>query len=213
MNRNKVFALGLGILFFLIGFANSLCAKDIPTKLRFRYCGSSVFALPTGYCKYSVGYINDNTNPYFFASQNLGNLLEVSVLKPLDGDNKNKSIFNGKLALFSEGMGLPAISLGIADVNAQTGNDRIFFVAASKNIDVFGFTAHAGMYRDPISKDKIAFYGAEKIVFPLLSIAAERVDDVNTYGIRISPYPGVSLDIAQRDGKEEIFNLIYSRSY
>jgi hypothetical protein len=205
----KVFFLSV---FFIVGFVHLIKAENVPTDLRFRYSGSSVFAIPTGKFSSSMSYINDDKNSRCFISQNIGNIIEVSVLRRLSGDNKNTNTINGKLALISEGKLMPAISLGVADVNTQLG-DRIYFAAASKSFEEFGFSIHAGLYRDPINREKKSFFGAEKVIFPLLTIAAERCNDIDTYGIKISPYPGVSLDIAQRDGKEEMFNLVYSKSY
>ena len=147
-----------------------------------------------------------------FISQSFGELLEVSVLRRMSGANKNVNTINGKFALISEGRLFPAITLGAADLNTQLG-DRIYYAAASKNFEDFGFSIHAGVYRDPVNREKKSFFGVSKVIFPLLTIAAERSDDIDTYGIKISPYPGMSLDIAQRDGKEEMFNLVYSRSY
>jgi hypothetical protein len=51
------------------------------------------------------------------------------------------------------------------------------------------------------------------MVFPLVTIGAERNDDVDTFGIKLSPYPGLSLEIAQRDHREEMYNLNYIRSF
>lgn len=214
MNRSKQILVGLVFLLSLVNFTQTAFAKDpLPTELRFRYGGSFVLSHPTGYCRSSVAYINDNKESSGFISQSLGDLLEVSVLRHWSGDYKNKNSINGKLAIISEGTLMPAVAIGGVDINTQTGDDRIFYAAASKNFETFGFTIHAGIYRDPVDKDKVVYYGAEKVIFPLLSVAAERVDDKNTYGIKISPYPGLSLDVAQRDGKEEMFNLVYSRSY
>lgn len=213
MNKNKFFATFSVVLIGLfIGSAQILKAEDAPTDFRFRYSGSSVFSMPTGNCSSSVSYINDDGNSHCFVSQSLGNIIEVSVLRRLSGEKKNVNSINGKLALICEGRLMPAISIGVADVNTQLG-DRIYYAAASKSFEDFGFSIHAGVCRDPINKEKKSFFGVEKVVFPLLTIAAERYDDVNTYGIKLSPYPGVSLDIAQRDRKEEMFNLVYSRSY
>lgn len=214
MNRSRQILVGLVFLLGFINFAESVFAKaPLPTDLRFRYGGSSVLSHPTGFCKSSVAYINDNKESYGLISQSLGDLLEVSILRHCSGEYKNTNSVNGKFALMTEGTFLPSIALGAVDINAQTGDDRIYYAAASKNFDTFGFTVHAGIYKDPVDKDKVVYYGVEKILFPLISIAAERVDDKNTYGVKISPYPGLSLDIAQRDGKEEMFNLVYSRSY
>lgn len=213
MNKNNFFA-----TFFIVLLATfmiqvkTLKAEDAPTDFRFRYSGSSVFSMPTGNCRSSLSYINDNSDSYCFVSQSLGELIEVSILRRLSGEKKNTNCINGKLALISEGRFMPAICIGAADINTQLG-DRIYYAAASKNFEDFGFSIHAGLCKDPVNKEKKAFFGVEKVIFPLLTIAAERYDEVNTYGIKLSPYPGLSLDIAQRDGKEEMFNLVYTRSY
>ena len=213
MNKNKFFATFLlAFLGLFINQSQVLKAEDAPTDFRFRYSGSSIFSMPTGKCTSSVSYINDNKDSYCFISQSLGEVIEVSLLRRLSGANKNVNSINGKLALISEGRLMPAICIGAADVNTQLG-DRIYYAAASKNFEDFGFSIHAGVCRDPVNREKKSFFGVQKVVFPLLTIAAERYDKVNTYGIKISPYPGVSLDIAQRDGKEEMFNLVYSRRY
>lgn len=214
MNRSKQILVGLAFILAFTGFSQkSFAADPLPTNMRLRYGGSSVITLPTGYCKSSVGYVNDNKESHGFITQSLGQLLEVSVLRHWSGDYKNKNSINGKFALLSEGIALPAVAIGAVDINTQTGDDRIYYAAASKNFDTFGLTIHAGIYKDPVDKEKVVYYGAEKVILPLLSVAAEHVDDKFTYGIRITPYPGVSLDVAQRDGKEEMYNLIYSRSY
>lgn len=214
MNRSRKILVGLVFLLGFICISQIVFAKTpLPTDLRFRYGGSSVITLPTGYCRSSVAYINDNKESFGFISQSLGELLEVSILRYWSGEYKNENSVSGKIALMTEGDFLPAIAVGAVDVNTVIGDDRIYYAAVSKNFDIFGITFHAGIYKDPVDKDKIVYYGVEKILFPLISISAERVEDKNTYGIKLSPYPGLSLDIAQRDGKEELFNLVYSRSY
>ena len=212
MNKNKTIAALSCCLGLFISLSNIVKAEDVPTDFRFRYSGSSIFAVPTGKCTSSLSYINDNKDSLAFVSQSFGELLEVSVLRRLSGTNKNVNTINGKFALISEGQLMPAICLGAADVNTQLG-DRIYYAAASKNFEDFGLSIHAGVYRDPINREKKSFFGLQKVIFPLLTIAAERSNEIDTYGIKISPYPGMSLDIAQRDGKEEMFNLVYSRSY
>ena len=213
MNKNKFFAtffiVFIGLIFSQVSI---LKAEEVPTEFRFRFSGSSVFSMPTANCTSSVSYLNDDGESNCFISQSFGQIIEVSLLRILSGDFKSKNTINGKLAFLTEGKFTPAISLGVADVNKQLG-DRIFFAAASKNFEDFGFSIHAGLCKDPVDDEKKAFFGVQKVIFPLLTVAAERYDDVNTYGIKISPYPGVSLDIAQRDGKEEMFNLVYSKSY
>ena len=212
MNKNKTFIAFACCLGLFLGFSNIVKAEDAPTELRFRYSGSSIFSVPTGKCTSSAAYINDNKDSMCFISQSFGELMEVSVLRRMSGANKGVNTINGKFALISEGRLLPAITLGAADLNTQLG-DRIYYAAASKNFEDFGFSIHAGVYRDPVNREKKSFFGVQKVIFPLLTLAAERSNDIDTYGIKISPYPGMSLDIAQRDGKEEMFNLVYSRSY
>ena len=212
MNKNKIFITFACCLGLFLSLSSIVKAEDVPTDLRFRYSGSSIFAVPTGKCTSSVSYINDNKDSLAFVSQSFGELLEVSVLRRLSGANKSVNTINGKFAIFSEGRLLPSVSIGAADLNTQLG-DRIYYAAASKSFEDFGFSIHAGVYRDPINREKKSFFGVQKVIFPLLTLAAERSNDIDTYGIKISPYPGMSLDIAQRDGKEEMFNLVYSRSY
>lgn len=187
-------------------------AEDAPTDLRFRFAGSSIFAVPTGYARSTASYINDDGESSLFITQALGEILEVSLQRRLSGDYKNENTINGKLVLLCEGRIIPGMTFGVTDVGKKLG-DRIYYLAASKNLEDFGLTLTAGVYRDPVDKDKITFFGVEKVILPLISVAAERVDDVNTYGIKITPYPGLSLDVAQRDGKEEMYNLVYTTRY
>lgn len=210
--NNRIIIVFWAFVCFFVFFSNKAKAEVAPTDFRFRYSGASVISIPTGKCSSSASYINDDKNSYGFVSQSLGEIIEVSVLRRFNGDNKNTNTINGKIALMTEGKFLPSICVGAADVNTQLG-DRIYFAAATKSFDDFGLNIHAGLYKDPINRDKKAFFGIEKVILPLLTVAAERSNDVDTYGIKISPYPGVSLDIAQRDRKDEIFNLVYSRSY
>ena len=211
INKNFIVVLCAFIGFF-VSLSNSVKAEDAPTNFRFRYSGSAIFSVPTGKCSSSVSYINDDSNSYGFVSQSLGEILEVSILRRFNGTKKNTNTINGKLAIFSEGRVIPALCIGAADINTQLGR-RIYYTAATKTFDDFGFSIHAGLCKDPIDNDKKAFFGLQKVILPLLTVAAERYDKIDTYGVKISPYPGVSLDIAQRDGKDEIFNLVYSRSY
>ena len=88
MNKNKTFAV-FACLGLFLSLSNIVKAEDAPTDLRFRYSGSSIFAVPTGKCTSSVSYINDNKDSLAFISQSFGELLEVSVLRRLSGANKN----------------------------------------------------------------------------------------------------------------------------
>ena len=107
---------------------------------------------------------------------------------------------------------LPALVWGASDLNTQLGS-KIFYFATSKSIEVFGAQLHGGFYKDPVTTERKYFYGIEKMVFPLITVAAERSYDKDTFGVKLSPYPGVSLEVAQRDGKEELYNIIYFRSF
>jgi hypothetical protein len=114
--------------------------------------------------------------------------------------------------MLEEGEMLPSVVWGVSDINSQIGS-KIFYFAASKNFEIFGAQIHAGFYKDPVTTDKKMFYGIEKMVFPLVTLSAERADDIDTFGIKLSPYPGVSLECAQRDRKEELYNINYYRSF
>lgn len=180
---------------------------------RFHYMGTSVFNMPTGFTRSAMCYINDAGHSAALISQSLmSNFIEVSMLRHMNGAEDGKNVMNFKIKALEEDTLIPSIVWGVSDVNTQLGS-KIFYFAASKSIETFGVTLHAGFYKDPVTTDKKAFYAFEKMVFPLVTIGAERNDDIDTFGIKLSPYPGLSLEIAQRDHKEEIYNLNYFRSY
>jgi len=201
-----------GLIFLFFVFAASICnASD--TSARVRYMGTANFSMPTGFTRSAVCYISDNSNTSMLISQAVfGNLLEFSMLRRLNGNNKGKNSLNLKAKILEEGSIIPNIVYGIGDLNTQLGS-KIFYFAGSKNIEAFGVQLHAGFYKDPVTTDKKMFYGIEKMVFPLVTLSAERNDDVDAYGIKLSPYPGVSLEFAQRNRKEEIYNINYYRSF
>lgn len=200
------------IIFILFLGAASVCnAADIPGRVR--YMGTANFSMPTGFTRSAVCYISDNSNTSMLISQAVfGNLLEFSMLRRLNGAEKGKNSLNLKAKILEEGSIIPSVVYGIGDLNTQLGS-KIFYFAGSKNIEAFGVQLHAGFYKDPVTTDKKMFYGIEKMVFPLVTLSAERNDDVDAYGIKLSPYPGVSLEFAQRDRKEEIYNINYYRSF
>ena len=203
----------IAIIFALI-LLNSLSvyAQDSDFS-RIRYMGTSIFSLPTAATRSTFSYINDGGHSATLLSQAFwDNSIEVSMLRHMSGVEKDKNILNFKLQIIEEGEIIPAIAWGNADINTQLGS-KISYVAATKHFDVFGVVAHAGMYKHPETRDQEPYFGLEKMVFPLIYIAAERTEDVNTFGIKLSPYPGLNLEIAQRDGSEEIYNLVYFRSF
>ncbi len=199
------------LLSFLLFF---VChATFASTAFRTRYMGTSNFSMPTGFTRSAACYLNDSSHSSMLLSQAVFNgYLEFSMLRHLNGDEKGKNPLNAKVKLLEEGSIVPSLVWGVGDINTQLGS-KIFFFSASKNIEVFGVQLHAGFYKDPITTDKKMFYGFEKMVFPLVTLAAERNDDIDAYGIKLSPYPGVSLEIAQRNSKEELYNINYYRSF
>ena len=180
---------------------------------RERYMGSSIFSMPTGFVRSSSCYINDSGHSAVLLSQALWNeFVELSMLRHMSGIEKNKNILNFKVKILEEDMVVPSLVWGVSDVNKQLGS-KISYFAASKSIETFGVTMHAGIYNDSDLDEKEPFFGFEKMVFPLVTVGAERVKDINTFGLKLSPYPGLSLEIAQRDGKEELYNINYIRYF
>ncbi|MEW6710683.1 MAG: hypothetical protein AB1403_12730 [Candidatus Riflebacteria bacterium] len=180
---------------------------------RFQYMGTSVFSIPTGFTRSAMSYINDSGHSAALFSQSLlSGFIEVSMLRHMNDAEKGKNVTNFKLKMIEEDTLIPSIVWGVSDVNTQLGS-KVFYFAASKSVETFGVTLHAGFYKDPVNTDKKAFFAFEKMIFPLVTVGAERIDDVDSYGIKLSPYPGLSLEIGQRERKEEFYNLNYYRSY
>jgi hypothetical protein len=180
---------------------------------RFHYMGTPIFNMPTGYVRSSMCYINDAGHSAAFFSQGLLNqLLELSYLRHLNDSEKGKNITSFKMKILEEDTLIPSIVWGMADLNEQLG-DRITYFAGSKAIEAFGVHLHAGTYEDPLTSDRKYFYAVEKMIFPLVTIGAERNDDIDTFGIKLSPYPGLSIEVAQRDRREELYNFNYYRSF
>lgn len=180
---------------------------------RERYMGSSIFSMPTGFVRSSSCYINDSGHSAVLLSQSLWNdFIELSMLRHMSGLEKNKNILNFKVQILQEDMVIPNLVWGVSDVNTQLGS-KISYFAASKAIETFGVTIHTGLYNNSDLDEKELFYGFEKVIFPLVTVGAEHTKDVNTFGLKLSPYPGLSLEIAQRDGKEELYNINYIRYF
>jgi len=199
-------ALVLAVLF-------SLPASAADSVKRSRYMGTAIISMPTGYVRSASNYINDDSHSAFMLSQAMfGELVELSILRHLNGEFKGKNPMSVKIKLLEEGEMLPSIVYGASDLATSLGS-KIFYFAASKSIETFGVHLHGGFYKEPVTTDRKFFYGVEKMVFPLVTLSAERVDEINTFAVKLSPYPGVSLEIGQRDAKEEIYNINYFRSF
>ncbi len=200
------------ILVALMAITMPTFAKKTPVFTR--YMGSSGFAMPTGNIRSSYSYINDSSNSGMFVSQALmNNMLELSYFRHLSGDYEGKNLLNTKIRLIEEGAIIPGIVWGAADMNTQILDKRIYYMAATKSFDTFGCTLHGGYYKNPEDSRKTSFFGIEKMVFPLISLGAEYEDEVFTYGIKLTPMPGLNLVVGQRDGKKELFNISYYATY
>ncbi|RCK79819.1 MAG: hypothetical protein OZSIB_3973 [Candidatus Ozemobacter sibiricus] len=222
MNRHSL----LHSLAFWLAFAglSSLAAAawaatppDDWTRLRLRSMGSACFTIPTGYCRSEAAYVSDDSHSLTMISQKLlGRFAEVSMVRHLNGATKDRTVFNLKLNVLEEDTYLPNIVWGVSDFRTELGS-KIFFLAGSKTIEAFGVTAHAGVYKDPVTTDKETFFGLEKTVFPLVVVAGERIHDQTTVGVKLRPYPGVSVEYARRldapDDQASLYRLVYLRAF
>ncbi|MBU1109309.1 MAG: hypothetical protein KKB51_21700 [Candidatus Riflebacteria bacterium] len=191
----------------------ALPASAADSMERSRYMGTAILSMPTAYVRSATNYINDSSHSAFLLSQAMFNgLVELSMLRHLNGADKGKNPMSVKIKLLEEGVISPSIVYGASDIAAALGS-KVFYFAASKSIETFGVHLHGGFYKDPITTRRESFYGVEKMVFPLVTLSAERSNEVNTFGVKLSPYPGVSLELGQRDAKEELYNINYFRSF
>jgi hypothetical protein len=179
--------------------------------------GSACFTIPTGYCRSEAAYVSDDSHSLTMISQKLlGRFAEVSMVRHLNGATKDRTVFNLKLNVLEEDTYLPNIVWGVSDFRTELGS-KIFFLAGSKTIEAFGVTAHAGVYKDPVTTDKETFFGLEKTVFPLVVVAGERIHDQTTVGVKLRPYPGVSVEYARRldapDDQASLYRLVYLRAF
>lgn len=198
------------LVFLMVIISLPVCANEL---LRSRYMGSAIISMPTAYTRSATSYISDDGHTMFFASHSmLSGFIEISTLLHMNGETKNKKPISAKFKLLDESHLIPTISLGVSDIGKALG-DEIHYVAISKTIDAFGIMLNGGTYKDSITKEKIKYYGLEKMILPLITVCAERVDEIDAYGVKLSPYPGVSLEISVRDNDEEIYNINYYRSF
>lgn len=206
----RVRKLALALMLLIVTVMPASAAENIR---RTRYMGTAILSMPTGYVRSATNYINDDSHSAFMLSQALfGDMLELSLLRHLNGEFKGKNPMSVKIRLMEESAMIPSIVYGASDLGTTLGS-KIFYFAASKSIEAFGVHLHGGFYKEPVTTDRKSFYGLEKMVFPLVTLSAERTDEVNTFAVKLSPYPGMSLEIGQRDAKEEIYNINYFRSF
>ena len=193
MNKNKI----LGLLYLSLALI-LLTAPTQASQKRTRFMGSSLFTVPTGYTRSSMSYISDDKDSIVMYSQLLaGNFVEVSLRRHLNGEYKGKNITGFKLNILKEDLIVPSVVWGVSDFTTELGK-RVNHFAASKSLEAFGVSLHAGTYKDPVTDERIKFYGVEKMIFPLVTLAAERIEEKNTVGIKLSPYPGFSLEYSKR---------------
>ena len=195
----------------------SLTGFGATEERRFRYMGSANIAMPTGYTRSLGTYLSDDSHSaIFYSHQAVGRLLEISFLRHLDGVEKDKNVMSAKLKLLEEGAFVPSVVWGVSDIQERLGS-KVFYFAGSKTFDAFGVKLHGGFYKDPVTTTRKEFYGIEKTILPLVAVAAERVDGMNTYGIKMNPYPGVTFEYARRstgaDNQHSIYKLSYFSSF
>jgi len=212
MRRHAVFYL----LTLLVVFLTASNAAEAGAS-RLRYFGSSNIAMPTGYMLGATTYISDGGhNTVMYTQPFMGCFMEASLLRHMNDSEEGKNIFNFKLNIFEEDTWIPNIVWGVGDAGMSLGS-RLFYFAGSKTFDAFAATVHGGFFKDPVSTEKKSFFGAEKTILPLVILAAERVDGVNSVGIKMRPYPGVSIEYARRgDGTDEeatLYKLQYIKAF
>jgi len=184
---------------------------------RFRFAGSSILGMPTAYITNGVEYISDDSRSLLLTTvAPMGKLLELSWLKPVKANAADKNLFQLKLNILEEDTWIPNVVWGVSDIKEEAGS-RLFWFGASKKVDSFGLSVHAGFFKDPVSTKKRPYYGIEKTVFALVGLAAERFEDKNTVGIKVRPWPGVSLEYGRRlsEGSEQesLYKALYQKSF
>ena len=104
----------------------------------------------------------------------------------------------------------------MADIQEKI-SSRVFYLAASKTFEEFGVTFLVGGLKDPVTTTKKPFYGIEKTIFPLVSLAGERFEEKNSFSLKLRPYPGMSAEFGRRmtDGadQETLYRVVYSKMF
>ncbi|MBI3039153.1 hypothetical protein HYY75_08925 [bacterium] len=179
--------------------------------------GSTFLTMPSGYTRTEAAYVFDEGRSFVMYSQQLlGRFLEGSLLRNTSGDNKNQSVWNLKLNILEEDKIIPNVVWGVSDLRRELGS-KVFYFAASKNFEVFGLFLHGGFFKDPVTTARKGFWGIEKTILPLISVAGERVEEKNSVAIKLRPYPSVSVEyITQNIGtekKREAYVLRYVQAF
>lgn len=212
--RMRTFPLLLLLVAALIG--GSTAFGQTPAS-DLRYLGSSFISMPNGSVKTGVDYITDDERSMtLYSVAPVGKLLEISGLSHLSGARKGKTVFNAKLNILEEGDFIPNVVYGIADIQKKVGS-QVFYLAATKNFEVFGVTLLAGALKDPMTTVRKPFYGIEKTILPLVSLAGERFEEKNAFALKLRPYPGMSVEFGRRmtDGsdQETLYRVVYSNNF
>ncbi len=201
------------VLFVILFYQTS----EAGAQDRLRYLGSSCFAMPTAYVRNEGGYISDDNHSMgWFSYAVFGKFLEVSGLRHMQGDAKDSNIWNLKVNFLEEDQYLPNLAWGAADAREKLGS-KIFYLAGSKTFETYGLTLHGGVIKDPITTEKRGYVAAEKMIMPLVTLAGERFDGKTVLGVKLRPYPGVSVEYAHREGKgitkQAVYRLIYVKGF
>jgi hypothetical protein len=184
---------------------------------RFRFMGSGNITMPTAYSGSTVQYVTDDSKSFMLVTQPiLGKFLEGSMGKRLSGEGKDKNVFNLKVTCLEEDQYIPQIVWGVSDIQSALGS-KIFYFAGSKSIEAFAVKIHGGWFKHPVTTRKQGFFGFEKTVFPLVVLAAERVEDETTVAMKLSPYPGLQVEFGRRylrsNDQQSIYKLVYTKSF
>lgn len=205
----------LAVLIALLAIKNG-CVEAADVS-RCRYLGSSNISMPTGYLRGETTYISDDGhNMVMYDQQAMGKLMEFSLLRHMNDNESGKNILNFKLNILEEGGMIPNVVWGVGDAGMSLGS-RVFYLAGSKTFESYAVTVHGGFVKEPVTTEKKTFFGIEKTILPLVILAGEHTDGITSYGIKMRPYPGVSLEYSRRDeevgGDADIYKIQYIKSY
>lgn len=205
----------LAALVLLLGLAAGI--SEAAGTPRLRYLGSSNISLPTAYMMGETSYVSDaGHDMIMYCQKGMGKLAEVSLLRHMNDAESGKNVLNFKLNILEEDKLIPNIVWGVGDAGMTLGS-RVFYFAGSKTFEAFAATVHGGIIKDPVTTDRKTFVGVEKTILPLVILAGERVEGLTSYGIKMRPYPGVSLEYARRDddagNDDTIYKLQYIKSF
>lgn len=196
----------------------ALCLDAAPVRaaepdFRFRYLGSTVVAMPTGYTRTEALYVADGARSLmFFSYRLLGKFLEVSTTRATNGPSDDDMAWNLKLNILEEDTYIPNICWGLGDFREKFGA-KVPFFAASKTIDTFGAIIHVGTVKDPTTNKQNVYYGIDKTIFPLVTLIGERMLERNTVGAKLVPQPNLTLLIAREGVGRSDQHDIYQASY